>query len=144
MSEKMLLSAQFLASIYWASMRYNIFSMIVSLFNNEHATKKITIVKTSLNDKTLAVNLAKQITKEHIAACVQITENLCSIYEYQGKQVQEKEFILEIKTHTDAAEALIKFIKQHHTYDIPEILSYPAYVKKEYYNWVEEKQRKLH
>jgi len=94
------------------------------------------IAITTIDDKKKAEELAEQIIKSKLGACVQITE-IKSIYSWKGKIESTKEFKLEIKTTSNKFSRLKEFIIKNHKYDLPEIIA-TKIVKgnKKYLNWV--------
>ncbi len=82
-------------------------------------------VLSTISSKKEAQNLAKVLVKEKLAACVQIVSGLESFYFWQGKLCQDKEFLLIIKSRRILFSKLVKAIKKHHSYEIPQILALP-------------------
>ena len=81
------------------------------------------IVLTTVSKKSDAEKLAKALVAKKLAACVNIIAT-SSIYRWKGKVVKEKEFLLLIKT-AKPYEKVERFIKKHHSYGLPEIISFP-------------------
>jgi len=89
-----------------------------------------------MNDKVLlamcaasqeeAAFLASGMVERHLAACVNIIENVSSVYFWQGKKNCEKESVLIIKTTEKAWSSLLKFVEENHSYDLPELVAWPA------------------
>ena len=95
------------------------------------------IVITTTDSETIAQKLSRVLLEAHLAACVQI-HNIKSHYRWEGKLVEEKEFILHIKTKTTLFHKVKDLIQQHHNYDIPEILMTPVTEGNEaYLSWVD-------
>ena len=73
-----------------------------------------------------ALNLARALTNAKIAACVNISPNLLSIYPWKGSLQQDEEVLLLVKTREGLlASHLIPLINQLHPYDLPEIIALP-------------------
>ena len=68
------------------------------------------------------MSLANQIIEKHLAGCVQIQEACISIYEWKGVVEKSVEFPVHIKTVESKKEALKIFIKENHSYELPEIV----------------------
>lgn len=66
--------------------------------------------------------LAKALVESKLAACVSIVEIKKSVYYWEGKVQEEPEHLLIIKTDESKAESCRDFIKQKHSYSVPEIL----------------------
>ena len=94
------------------------------------------IVLTTVSKKSDAEKLAKALVAKKLAACVNIVRLGGSIYRWKGKVVKEKEFLLLIKT-AKPYEKVERFIKKHHSYGLPEIISFPiAKGYKKYLAWL--------
>lgn len=83
---------------------------------------EIVEVTTTVDSEQAAASLAKQIVTARLAACVQITGPLLSIYRWQGQVCEAHEWRCTIKTLASAAAQLIDFIEEHHPYEVPEVL----------------------
>jgi periplasmic divalent cation tolerance protein len=71
-----------------------------------------------------AVALAKLLTDEKLAACVQLLP-IESFYLWQGKTRNEAEVLLLVKTRAALFETVIARIKAVHSYSVPEIVALP-------------------
>jgi periplasmic divalent cation tolerance protein len=72
-----------------------------------------------------AVKIAYSLVEERLAACVNIVSPVRSIYRWEGKIWDEREWILIIKTQKKRFEELEKKVKSFHSYSVPEIISLP-------------------
>lgn len=70
-----------------------------------------------------ALELAKKIVEERLAACVNIAPKVESVYVWEGKLECEEEALMFIKTTEAAVERLTSRIKELHPYTVPEIIS---------------------
>ena len=94
------------------------------------------VILTTVSKKSDAEKLAKALVAKKLAACVNIVRLGGSIYRWKGKVVKEKEFLLLIKT-AKPYEKVERFIKKHHSYGLPEIISFPiAKGYKKYLAWL--------
>ena len=66
--------------------------------------------------------IGRVLVEEKLAACVNIVQNLCSIYEWKGKIEEENEHLLLIKTTGEKRHELIKKIMEIHSYEEPEVI----------------------
>jgi periplasmic divalent cation tolerance protein len=82
------------------------------------------IVLTTVESEQQAGELAQKILEERLAACVQI-HKIRSRYWWNGKIEHGDEYLLSIKTKVDLFSDLSEFIKQNHSYEIPEIVQIP-------------------
>jgi len=84
-----------------------------------------------------AAILARRLVTEKAAACVNIISNVRSIYRWQDKIEDDNEDMLLIKTTTSALNKLSELVKQHHPYELPEILAVPIISGlPDYLNWI--------
>ena len=73
-----------------------------------------------------AESLAESLVREKLAACVQILPRMRSFYFWQGEVQTENEWLLLMKTIDEKYEALEVFIRNNHTYSVPEIVALNA------------------
>lgn len=97
------------------------------------------VVLVTCGSEEEATKIANSLVEERIAACVSIISPVRSIYRWEGKIWDEKEWVLIIKTQKKRFEDLEKKVKSLHSYSVPEIIGLPivegnpAYLK-----WLEE------
>jgi periplasmic divalent cation tolerance protein len=95
------------------------------------------IVLTTVSDSAAAERLAQLIVEEKLAACVQVIPRMTSVYFWEGKVQTEPEHLLLIKTLEEKFDALSGFIRDNHSYDVPEIVAVEAEkVSEDYLEWV--------
>ena len=81
--------------------------------------------------------LARLIVEEKLAGCVQILPQMASVYFWEDQVRSEGEHLLLIKTLEEKFDDLEAFIKQHHSYEVPEIVAIQAgKVSGEYLKWL--------
>lgn len=99
---------------------------------------RLLVVLTSLPDIEAAKSLARVLIEHKLAACVQITVGVQSIYRWEGKICEEQEVLLTAKSTEAKWLEISTFIKTAHPYDLPEILAFsPEQYEKQYGEWVE-------
>ena len=90
-------------------------------------------------NKKEAEHIAQQLIKNRLAACVNIMENIKSIFWWEGKVDRAKEVLLIIKTRKSLINKLIKKVKSLHSYAVPEIIALPIIAgNKQYLDWINE------
>jgi periplasmic divalent cation tolerance protein len=96
-------------------------------------------ISTTTETKEQAQKIAQYLVEAKLAACVQITGPITSIYRWKGKVENAQEWFCLIKTTDDLYNKVEAAIKDLHTYETPEIIAVPI-VKgsKEYLNWIYE------
>jgi len=72
-----------------------------------------------------AKKIAHTLVEEKLVACVNIIPNITSIYRWQGKVEEDSECVLIAKTTDKNVEKVINEIKKLHSYDVPDIISFP-------------------
>ena len=93
---------------------------------------------TALNSKAAAVKLGRLIVERRLAACVQISSVVISIYRWRGKIVTGREWVLLAKTTERRYGDLEKAIREHHPFELPEIIAIPiARGEEKYLNWLD-------
>ncbi len=96
------------------------------------------IILTTTPNSEEAETLARKIVEAKLAACVQILPQIKSFYVWKGEVQKETECLLLIKTLAVKFAELETFIRENHSYEIPEIVALPASdVAESYLNWVE-------
>ncbi|MGH9198368.1 MAG: divalent-cation tolerance protein CutA [Acidimicrobiia bacterium] len=98
-----------------------------------------TIVLTTIGSDTKAEDLARALIEERLAACVNISAEMVSIYRWKDRLEQDRERQIVIKTTADRVDALAARIRALHPYELPEFLVISvAGGSKEYLAWVGE------
>lgn len=86
-----------------------------------------------------AEHLAQSLVERRLAACVNITSPVISIYRWKNNIEKDEEALLVIKTSATGWPALEQAILELHPYDLPEIIALPLSGGNErYLNWVGE------
>ena len=69
-----------------------------------------------------AAQIAKVLIQKRLAACVNIIDNMRSIYEWEGTIQENQEVVMIAKTHSDCFPELEKAVQDMHSYDCPCII----------------------
>ncbi len=86
-----------------------------------------------------ALKIANALVDERLAACANIVSPIRSIYRWEGKIWNEKEWLLVIKTVKTRWDELAKRVKSLHSYSVPEIISLPILEGSPLYlQWIDE------
>ncbi|MEN6584904.1 MAG: divalent-cation tolerance protein CutA [Sulfuricella sp.] len=95
------------------------------------------LVITNLPNIDSANRVAEALISGHLAACVNLLAPCTSVYRWQGKIETAEEIPLLIKTLASHYSKVEAAIKQHHPYELPEIIAVPISAGlPEYLNWV--------
>lgn len=88
-------------------------------------------------DKEQAISAGGGLVKENLAACVNILDNMASVYFWQGALQSDNEVVLLAKTTTENRPKLCAKVKLDHPYDCPAIFSIgTSYVDPDYEDWL--------
>lgn len=89
-------------------------------------TRSVRVVFVTAPSRATAERLAKGILSEGMAACVNLIPGLRSLYRWKGKLRSDPEVLLVIKTSSARLEALRRWVRAHHPYELPEFLALPV------------------
>ena len=103
------------------------------------AVSDFIVVFVTCGSEDEALKIARALVEEKLAACANMISPLRSIYRWEGKICDEKEWLLLIKTQQSRFEDLAKRVKALHSYSVPEIIALPITEgSPAYLNWIEE------
>lgn len=83
------------------------------------------VVLTTTSSREDARTLAGKLVENRLAACVQLMP-IESVYSWKGAVQSDNEILLLIKTRRELYAALEAFIRQMHSYEVPEIIQLPV------------------
>ncbi|WP_066387711.1 divalent-cation tolerance protein CutA [Helicobacter himalayensis] len=75
---------------------------------------------TTLDNKKQARKIIKKLLGKNLIACAQI-QKISSLYRWEGRLCDDKEFLLTLKTHPKKRKKLCKILTKLHPYKVPEI-----------------------
>jgi periplasmic divalent cation tolerance protein len=81
---------------------------------------RIALTTVALYEK--AKSIAKMLVEERLAACVNISPAIESIYWWEGKLDHSLEYVLMMKTTLDRIDGLRERLLKLHPYDVPEFV----------------------
>jgi periplasmic divalent cation tolerance protein len=87
---------------------------------------KVNLIYITAKDKAEARKIGSELLESKLAACVNIIDNMNSLYVWEGKIQDDKEVILIAKTTEARVPLLIEKVKTLHSYDCPCIVSIPV------------------
>ena len=83
--------------------------------------------------------IARILVENKLAACVNIIQNIFSIYKWKGNIEEDNEHILLIKTTDEKCDIIIQKITEMHSYHNPECIGFKIEKGSEkYLNWIKE------
>ena len=83
------------------------------------------ILITTVDSSSEAERLSKHLVENKLAACVNIIGPSTSVYNWKNNLENSKEYVLWIKTLTENILSVSNTIKSLHSYEMPEIISFP-------------------
>ena len=83
------------------------------------------IVLTTASSEEEARKIAHHLVERSLAACVNLVPQITSIYRWQGKVEEAREWLLIVKTTAAAFAQVRDTIAEFHSYDVPECISLP-------------------
>lgn len=84
------------------------------------------VVFVTAPSRKVGERLAKGILSKKLAACVNVIPGLRSFYWWKGKAASNSEVLLVIKTASTHLEALRRWVRANHPYELPEFLALSA------------------
>ena len=102
-------------------------------------TAKFLQIVTTIDDRQTADALAKALVERKLAACVQVTGPVTSIYRWEGAIETATEWQLLIKSRSDLYRNVEAAIQALHPYKVPEIIAIPIIEGLgDYLRWIDE------
>ena len=98
---------------------------------------KLLILLTTVPDKLLAEQIAKELIERKLSACISIKE-IKSIYKWQENIEENKEFELTIKSLPENLNELTLILKEKITYEVPELIYKIFDSENLYFQWIKE------
>lgn len=96
----------------------------------------ILTVTTTVGSAADARALARAILERRLAACVQVEQGLTSFYRWNGKECEDPEVRLTIKTRPGLEPALRELFAAAHPYDVPQFVAWMGRATAAYASWV--------
>ncbi|MBW1910778.1 MAG: divalent-cation tolerance protein CutA [Deltaproteobacteria bacterium] len=102
----------------------------------------INFIYITAGDMDEARAIGKALVSDRLAACVNIIDNINSMYWWQGEIQDDMEVIIIAKTKESLVPELIEKVKSMHSYDCPCVVSLPIVDgNKAFLEWVAEETR---
>jgi len=83
------------------------------------------LVYMTVGSKAEAVAIGNEIVSHRLAACVNIIDQMNSIYHWDGELQFDSEVVMIAKTLSSKVPELIEIVKANHSYECPCIVSIP-------------------
>ncbi|MGH3328177.1 MAG: divalent-cation tolerance protein CutA [Streptomycetales bacterium] len=94
-------------------------------------------VVTTTDSAEEASRLARGVVEARLAACVQVVGPVEAFYRWEGKVESDNEWQVQAKTTGERLAELEAYIRERHSYDVPEIVATPIVGgSEEYLSWL--------
>jgi periplasmic divalent cation tolerance protein len=103
-----------------------------------NVNSEVVLVLSTFSDLATAEICAKHLVEHSNAACVQIDGPMRSVYQWKGDIQTDEEFRLLVKTSPESLNECVTALKEHHPYELPEIVVLHAHASAAYASWVTE------
>jgi len=98
---------------------------------------KILLLITTVPNKLLAEQVAKELIERELAACVSIKE-IKSVYKWRGNIEENKEFEITIKSLPENLNELTITLKHKISYEVPQLIYKIFDSENSYFQWIRE------
>ena len=88
--------------------------------------REIVLTVSTFPDREKARQVGRQLVEKKLAACVQVSSPVNSIYAWKGELHEDSEVLLFIKSTAANARKVIDYVKSVHPYEVPEIITVPV------------------
>ncbi len=85
----------------------------------------VSLVFVTVGNAEEVSRIARTLVEEKLVACVNIIPGIRSVYWWKGEICTEDECLLSMKTRDSLLEALRDRVVELHSYEVPEIVSFP-------------------
>ena len=87
---------------------------------------KVNFIYMTAGSREEARKIGKELVISRLAACVNILDNMNSLYMWQGNVQDDSEIVMIAKTTEDRVPQLVEKVKSLHSYECPCIVSLPV------------------
>jgi len=95
------------------------------------------VVLITAGSEVEAMKIASALVERRLVACVNVLPGIRSIFQWEGKIMEEQECLLIAKTVDKAFERVVTEVKALHSYSVPEVIALPIQDGlPEYLSWI--------
>jgi len=91
----------------------------------ENSNASLVLAFSTAGSTEEARRIATALVDEQLAACVNIVDNIHSIYRWQGATKSTAESLMLIKTRANLLPTIELRLRDLHSYDVPELVAVP-------------------
>lgn len=100
-------------------------------------------VSMTVEKKEDAQRIGREAVESRLAACVQISGPITSLYWWKGRIEEAEEWLCLLKTEMRLFEELVSKLRALHPYEVPEIVAVPlAAGSADYLRWIDQEVKK--
>jgi len=88
--------------------------------------ESVNFVYMTAGSKEEAFTIGKALVAQKLAACINVIDQMQSIFEWEGEVQHDSEVVMIAKTTAARVPELIETVKTHHSYDCPCIVCLPV------------------
>ena len=97
------------------------------------------LVLTTCPDRATVARIATALLEEKLAACINEVPGVRSHYRWQDRIEHDDEVLMLVKTTVKAYDRAEALIREHHPYELPEVIAVPLTAGSEaYLQWITE------
>ena len=97
------------------------------------------IILVTCANKGEARRIARNLVTQRLAACVNIVDNIKSLFWWQKRIDSASEVLLIAKSKKSLIPRIIRQVKSLHSYQVPEVIALPIVAgNRDYINWINE------
>ena len=86
--------------------------------------EKLSIVETTSSNLDELKSIKNKLFNKNLISCAKIFGPIDVSYKWDGKIIDDKEFLLRLLSKTSFFQEIKEIIKKNHSYDVPEIISF--------------------
>lgn len=83
------------------------------------------VILVTTGSEAEAETIATALLEERLVACVNILSPIRSLYRWEGKIADDREWLLVIKTRAERFAAVEARVRALHSYELPEVIGLP-------------------
>jgi len=111
-------------------------------WSDVNETMNASFVYVTAANKQEALQIGRVLVEERLAACVNVLDNMTSLYWWEGKLQEDSEAVLIAKTRENLVEQLIERVKSLHSDSCPCVVSWPIQTGNQaYLDWIRDETR---
>ncbi len=100
---------------------------------------------TTTGSEEEAATIADALLERHLAGCVQVIGPVQSRFWWEGRIDTAREWLCLVKTTADRYDGVEAAIREHHSYDVPEIMAVPVgRGNRDYFGWLRDAVHRRH